>query len=107
MPYVGSLAYLLKRYLSNDGILERAKLVAIIVTLRKSIFSTLREIAYVANCLKIMETGLEPRKIKDIVMKDGGTPVLIFSLGLEKARLHRGPDPAEARSIKYMRNDLG
>lgn len=52
--------------------MDRAQLVQIIITLRKQIFSTLREIAYVANCLKIVESGIEARKIKDITMKDGG-----------------------------------
>ena len=36
-------------------------------------YSTLREIAYIANYLKITEGGIEPKKIKDIMLRDGGT----------------------------------
>lgn len=68
---------MLRKYLSEDkNIMDRAQLVQIIITLRKQIFSTLREIAYVANCIKIVESGIEARKIKDITMKDGGIVLL-------------------------------
>jgi len=40
-------------------------------------FSTLREIAFVSNCMRIMDSGIEPKKIKEIVMKDGGTFLII------------------------------
>jgi hypothetical protein len=71
----GSLAYFINRFFSpTKTILTRSTLIEVIVTLRKNIFSTLREIAYAANCIKILESGIEPRKIKDIFMDDGCTP---------------------------------
>lgn len=36
-------------------------------------YSALREIAYVANYLKITEEGLEAKKIRDIMLRDGAT----------------------------------
>lgn len=69
---IGSFGYLLHKELKRGSeIIERAELLEIIIALRKSIFSTLREIAYAANCLKIEESGIEARKIKDIMMRDG------------------------------------
>jgi hypothetical protein len=70
---VGSVAFFVNKFLfNNNHIIDRTQLIQIIITLKKSIFSTLREIAYAANCLKIIESGIEARKIRDIIMDDGG-----------------------------------
>ena len=73
--YPGSLIYLLSNYFSSSSVtlLERNHLIEIIIEMRKKMYSTLREIAYIANYLKITEGGIEPKKIKDIMLRDGGT----------------------------------
>lgn len=71
--YQGSMAILYKSYFKKDEpLLPRDLLVAIIIDLRKKIFSALREIAYVANIVQVTQADIEPRKIKDILMRDGG-----------------------------------
>ena len=73
--YLGSLIYLLSNYFTSSStpFLDRIHLLQIITEMRKKMYSTLREIAYIANYLKITEGGIEPKKIKDIMLRDGGT----------------------------------
>lgn len=52
---IGSVAYFVNKFFScTSNTIDRTQLIQIITALRKSIFSTLREIAYAANCLKII-----------------------------------------------------
>ena len=73
-PHLASVAYLYNSYFKpQNAFIPRHELIIIIIDLRKNMFSTLREIAYAANYVRITETALEPRKIKDVLMRDGGT----------------------------------
>lgn len=67
------LYFLTNYFRPSIKLIERERLIDLIVQLRKRMYSALREIAYVANYLKITEEGLEAKKIRDIMLRDGAT----------------------------------
>jgi hypothetical protein len=70
----GSLVFFLGKYFSHRyKVIEKVKLIQLIITLRKSLYSTLREIAYASTCLQLAEMGIESPKVKNIIFDDGGS----------------------------------
>ncbi len=82
--YLGSLLYLAKGFLKEKELVPRPLLREILITLNKVLFSTLREISYIVNSLKIIEGDIEPKKLHEILMRDGCKRCLIQPMRKKK-----------------------
>jgi hypothetical protein len=56
---------------------ERLVIKNALIKLRKRVYSTLREISFIANSIRALEGELEVRKISEIFMRDGGNLLLM------------------------------
>ena len=70
-------------------LIDRLLIKSALVTLRKRVFSSLREMAFIINQIRTLEGDLEPKKISDIFMRDGG------KLGSSQAAARRSCKPSK------------
>jgi hypothetical protein len=62
---------------SEPELIDRLTIKDIVITLRKRIYSTLREISFIVNNIRTLEGDLEVRKISEVFMRDGGRSLVI------------------------------